>query len=106
MAKGNFNDLIKEDPELAAGILQNSFIHVVNNMIPNIYLSKEEYKQLVGIILAGKAKDPDEVENTDEEGDDNKTDPPETPGTGEDPEKKEPSSGEDPSKGDGEEGTP
>lgn len=63
MAKGNFNDLIKEDPELAAGILQNSFIHVVNNMIPNIYLSKEEYKQLVGIILAGKAKDPDEVED-------------------------------------------
>lgn len=75
MTKSNFNELIKEDPELAAGILQNSFIHIVNNMIPNIYLTKEEYKKLVGIILAGNAKDPDEVEGSDNNGD----------GSGEDP---------------------
>jgi len=75
MAKTNFNDLIKEDPELAAGILQNSFIHVVNNMIPNIYLTKEEYKQLVGIILAGNAKDPDEVEGSENSGNEGGEDP-------------------------------
>lgn len=83
MAK--FNDLIKTDPNVAAGILLNSGIHVVNNLIPNIQVTKEEYKQLVQIILAGEAKDPDEVE---EEGDgtEDPEDPSKDPVTGGDTE--------------------
>ena len=55
---GNFNDLIKTDTELAAGVLKDSFLHIVNNYIPNICLTKEEFDICVDLILAGKAKDP------------------------------------------------
>lgn len=68
MAKeSKFNKLIEYNPELAAGILQQSFIHVVNNVIPGIYLTKDEYKKLIAIILAGEAKDPDEAKPEDYE---------------------------------------
>lgn len=108
MAK--FNDLIKTDPELAAGILQDSFIHIVNHFIPEIYLTKEEYRILVKIILAGEAKEPDDTNGKPitkedpedppkESGDDNQDKPsgeePKDPGTtggGEEP--KNPSVGE------------
>lgn len=80
--KGNFNNLIKENPNLAAGVLLNSFRHVVNNMIPNIYVSKEEYKQLVEIILAGEAEDPDEDDGDDDPDPEEKGEPPEKKETG------------------------
>lgn len=67
----NFNDLIKEDPNLAAGILLNSFRGIINNLVPNVYLTKDEFKQLSAIIIAGEAKDPSDVYDTgDDNGDD------------------------------------
>lgn len=55
---GKFNDLIKTDPELAAGVLKDAGLHLVNTYIPDIYLTKEEYDICMDLILAGKAKDP------------------------------------------------
>ena len=54
MAK--FNDLIKEDPQKAAGIIQDAFLHIVNTMIPEIYLTKEEWHTVSKIIFSGQAQ--------------------------------------------------
>lgn len=59
MAK--FNDLVKTDPELAAGILQDALVHMVNTYIPKIYVTREELKVLLPIIFSGSAKDPSET---------------------------------------------
>ncbi len=59
-----FNEIYDEDPQLAAGVLKNALIHLVNNYIPGIYLTKDQFKELIDIILAGDEKDPDEVNGT------------------------------------------
>lgn len=72
--KKTFNTLVKENPQLAAGYLLNAGIHVVNNLIPDIYLSKDEYKTLVGHILAGTYIDPDAEESSDSSSEDSDSD--------------------------------
>lgn len=58
MAK--FNDLIKENPQKAAGIIQDAFLHIVNTMIPELYVTKKEWHTLSKIIFSGQAKCPHE----------------------------------------------
>lgn len=86
MAK--FNDLIKEDPQKAAGIIQDAFLHVVNTMIPEIYLTKEEWHTVSKIIFSGQAQCPHEDAGSGDggntEGDNGTTDPGSVTPSGED----------------------
>ena len=83
MAK--FNDLVKTDPELAAGILQDALVHMVNTYIPKIYVTREELKVLLPIIFSGSAMDPSETNGLptggEEEGGPKEGGNPDEPGT-------------------------
>ena len=42
-----FNELLKRDPDAAAQKLADGFLHLINNHIPGIYLTREEFQTVM-----------------------------------------------------------
>ncbi|MCM1215393.1 MAG: hypothetical protein NC548_12845 [Lachnospiraceae bacterium] len=53
----SFNELIKTDPNYAAGKLKGAIMFLVNNAVPKMYMNPEEFDTLWKILIAGEESD-------------------------------------------------
>ena len=68
VAGETYNDLLKRDPDAAAQKLADGFLHLINNHIPGIYLTKEEFQTVMPLALEKMSTPPaDSSEPTEDE---------------------------------------
>ena len=67
IAGETYNQLLARDPDAAAEKLAKGFLHLINNHIPGIYLTEEEFKTVMPLALAKMSEGGGSTDGEDED---------------------------------------